>query len=309
VTNFFPKQIRKRDGRIVDFDITRISDAIYKAMEAAGQPNRKSAKELAEAVVRLLVKKHKKTPKFIPSIEEIQDLVEETLIEKGYAKVAKVYILYRQKRAEIRQEKQEILNKEEIDEVDKRFDINALRVLKSRYLRKDDKGKVIESPKQLFERVAVHAALPEIIYDSRVTIEQPHISPEKINNDEKISDEQAEQLEGKLFLGKYKLNRFHIKGLHYLFIRFAKAKQTKPDAIILDVMMSYDSEGFDIARKLREDNITKDIPIVMITGIRKTKSLPFSYEPDPDWLPVNEVLEKPIKPDQILNALEKALKK
>jgi CheY-like chemotaxis protein len=90
---------------------------------------------------------------------------------------------------------------------------------------------------------------------------------------------------------------------------YAKAKQTKPDAIILDVMMSYDSEGFDIARKLREDNITKDIPIVMITGIRKTKSLPFSYEPDPDWLPVNEVLEKPIKPDQILNALEKALKK
>jgi len=223
----FPEKIKKRDGRIVDFDIKRISDAVYKAMEAAGQPNRKSAKELAEDVVRLLVKKHKKTPKFIPSIEEIQDLVEETLIEKGYAKVAKVYILYRQKRAEIRQEKQEILNKEEIDEVDKRFDINALRVLKSRYLRKDDKGKVIESPKQLFERVAVHTALPEIIYDSRVTIERPHISPEKINNDEKISDEQAEQLEGKLFLGKYKLNRFHIKGLHYLFIRFAKAKQTK----------------------------------------------------------------------------------
>ena len=236
----FPEKIKKRDGRIVDFDIEKISTAIYKAMEASGQPNRKAAKELAEQVVQKLIKKHKlvrpagglarrggKVKKFIPAIEEIQDFVEEVLIEQGYAKVAKIYILYRQKRAEIRQEKQKILNKEEIDEVDKRFDVNALRVLRSRYLRKDDKGNVIESPKQLFERVAVHAVLPDILYDSRVTAAKPQVSREEIKKEEKISDEEAGALEGKLAIGKYKLNRFHVKGLHYLFIRFQKGRQTK----------------------------------------------------------------------------------
>ncbi len=234
-----PQKIKKRDGRIVDFDIGRIEIAIFKAMEASGQPNRKAAKELADSVVAKLAKKRKKTAKSasspkkllaekaVPAIEEIQDLVEETLIERGYAKVAKIYILYRQKRAEIRQEKQKILDKEEIDDIDKRFDVNALRVLRSRYLRKDENGKVIESPSQLFERVALHAALPEIIYDSRVSVAKPIMSKEAISNGEKISDEEAKALEGKLFLGKFRLNRFHIKGLHYLFIRFAKANQTK----------------------------------------------------------------------------------
>ncbi|OHA15907.1 MAG: ribonucleoside-diphosphate reductase [Candidatus Tagabacteria bacterium RIFCSPLOWO2_01_FULL_42_9] len=223
----FPKQIKKRDGRIVDFDIARINAAIFKAMEASGQPNRKAAKELSEQIVRKLCKKHKKTPKFIPAIEEIQDLIEEILIENGYAKVAKNYILYRQKRTEIRAEKQKILNKEEIDDVDKRFDVNALRVLASRYLRRDEKGKVIESPRQLFERVAVHAALPAILYDSTVTVSKPKISGAEIKKEEKIGEDEAAGLEEKLFIGKYKLNRFHIKGLHYLFVRFKKNKQTK----------------------------------------------------------------------------------
>ncbi len=229
-----PQKIKKRDGRIVDFDIERISRAISMAMEASGQPNRKIAKELAEKVVASLAKKHKpgrkqkgKDKKFIPSIEEIQDLVEEILIKNSYAKVAKNYILYRQKRAELREEKKKILDKTEIDEVDKRFDVNALRVLASRYLRKDETAKAIESPKQLFERVAVHSALPDILYDSRVTLPNPQTSREEIKKEEKISEEEALALEGKLSIGKYKLNRFHIKSLHYLFIRFAKGQQTK----------------------------------------------------------------------------------
>lgn len=227
--NFYPKQIKKRDGRIVDFDIGRIGAAIFKAMEASGKPIRKTAKQLAEQVAQALVKKHKGASDFIPTIEEVQDLVEETLIGRGYAKIAKVYILYRQKRAEIRQEKQEILNKEEIDDVDKRFDINALRVLRSRYLRKDDNNKVIESPKQLFERVAVHAVLPDIIYDSRVSeitgkAAEHHLEASEIK---KISEEEAGPLEGKLRIGNYVLNYFHIKGLYYLFSRFQKEGKVK----------------------------------------------------------------------------------
>ncbi len=226
-----PNKIKKRDGRVVDFNIERIAVAIHKAMEASGQPNHKVAKELAEGVIEALVKKHKRTANFVPTIEEIQDFVEEALIEKGYAKVAKHYILYRQKRAEIRQEKQKILDKDEIDDIDKRFDVNALRVLRSRYLRRDDSDKVIESPDQLFKRVALHATLPEILYDERVSegVEKRNYAKPEIDTGKtgKMSDEEAREFEGKLFLGKHTLNIFHIKGLYYLFARFEREGKTK----------------------------------------------------------------------------------
>jgi two-component system alkaline phosphatase synthesis response regulator PhoP len=90
---------------------------------------------------------------------------------------------------------------------------------------------------------------------------------------------------------------------------YQKAKTEHPDLMLLDVMMTYDSEGFDLARKLKEDPATRQIPVIMITGIRKAKGLPFSFEPDEDWLPVKAVLEKPIKPDELLKTVEEGLKK
>lgn len=220
----FPKEIRKRDGRIVPFEIKRITDAIFKAFEASGNPNRKASDEIVGIVLEKLIKKHKGAKKFVPAIEEIQDLVEETLIEKGYAKIAKSYILYREKRAEIRHEKQQILDKEEIDEVDKRFDASALRVLRSRYLRKDDHGKIIESPRELFTRVAVHTTLPDIIYDKKVSKKKG--TAIEINT-EPISNAKAISLEGDLRIGKFILNRFHIKSLHKMFLRLQKQGRAK----------------------------------------------------------------------------------
>jgi two-component system alkaline phosphatase synthesis response regulator PhoP len=90
---------------------------------------------------------------------------------------------------------------------------------------------------------------------------------------------------------------------------YQKAKSEQPDLMLLDVMMTYDSEGFDLARKLKEDPATRNIPVIMITGIRKAKGLPFSFEPDEDWLPVKAVLEKPVKPDELLKTIEAGLKK
>jgi two-component system alkaline phosphatase synthesis response regulator PhoP len=90
---------------------------------------------------------------------------------------------------------------------------------------------------------------------------------------------------------------------------YQKAKTEHPDLMLLDVMMTYDSEGFDLARKLKEDPATRQIPVIMITGIRKAKGLPFSFEPDEDWLPVKAVLEKPVKPDELLKTVEEGLKK
>lgn len=83
-----------------------------------------------------------------------------------------------------------------------------------------------------------------------------------------------------------------------------KAVSSPPQAILLDVMMTHKSEGFDVARQLRGKKETSSIPVIMITGIRREMNLPFGFEPDDEWLRVNRLLEKPVKPETILKALE-----
>ena len=87
-------------------------------------------------------------------------------------------------------------------------------------------------------------------------------------------------------------------------IGIAKAREQKPDIILLDVMMTTKSEGFDLARELHKDAKLKSVPIILITGVRKEMSLPFGFEPDETWLPVKGVLEKPVKPDVLLKTIE-----
>ena len=84
---------------------------------------------------------------------------------------------------------------------------------------------------------------------------------------------------------------------------FEMAKKNAPDLILLDVMMTTKTEGFDIARNLHNDETTKNIPVITITGIRKDLNLPFGFEPDANWLPVKAVLEKPVKPETLLKAV------
>lgn len=92
-------------------------------------------------------------------------------------------------------------------------------------------------------------------------------------------------------------------------VGYRKAVDEKPDVVLLDVMMTHDSEGFEIARRLRENEATKNLPVILITGIRRAKNLPFSFEPDEDWLPVKAVLEKPVKPEALLASIAAALGK
>ena len=91
-------KIRKRDGRIVDFDQEKITNAIFKAAQFVGGHDRILAEGLCDSVVDELIKSNKE----IPTVEEIQDVVEKVLIKNGHAKTAKAYILYRAKRAELR---------------------------------------------------------------------------------------------------------------------------------------------------------------------------------------------------------------
>ena len=93
--------VKKRDGQIVDFDQSRIEDAIFKALTATAQGDGKKAKRLANKVVKILNRRFKKEE--IPHVEQIQDVVEEVLILEGLVETAKAYILYREQRRRIRE--------------------------------------------------------------------------------------------------------------------------------------------------------------------------------------------------------------
>ena len=95
--------VRKRDGRIVPFTSEKITDAIFNAAHAVGGTDRETAKKVADSVVDILNILYKDD--HIPSVENVQDLVEKMLIEKGHAKVAKAYILYREQHRKIREGK------------------------------------------------------------------------------------------------------------------------------------------------------------------------------------------------------------
>ncbi len=99
------KSVVKRDGSVVDFTPQRITNAIYRAAVAVGGRDKRTAEKLTEKVVNEL---EEGTPEGnIPTVEQIQDIVEKVLIEESHAKVAKAYILYRAERARLREQRAE----------------------------------------------------------------------------------------------------------------------------------------------------------------------------------------------------------
>ncbi|MEA3329654.1 MAG: ribonucleoside triphosphate reductase [Nanoarchaeota archaeon] len=96
-------KIRKRDGSVVPFRVEKIVEAIWKAVKAVGGTDEKKAEKLANLAVEELSKKFEDYS--IPDVEDVQDLVEKTLIEERHAKTAKAYILYRKSHDELRRVK------------------------------------------------------------------------------------------------------------------------------------------------------------------------------------------------------------
>jgi len=157
-------KITKRDGRIVDFDQTKIANAILKALTAVERGNGDLAKRLSNGVVKLVNERFEGR---IPSVENVQDIVEEVLIKNGYADVAKAYILYRRKRTDIREFKKFF---GVVDDL--KLGVNAIKVLKNRYLMKDEEGEVIETPSQMFRRVAKAVAKADFLYDEKADVKK-----------------------------------------------------------------------------------------------------------------------------------------
>ncbi len=102
------KSMRRRTGEVVPFDLSRIVRAVSKAFEASGEGNEAEAKAVAESVFADLLKLRNdlvvenKKAVFLPTVEMTQDLVEKELMRKGFENTAKKYILYRNRRSEIR---------------------------------------------------------------------------------------------------------------------------------------------------------------------------------------------------------------
>ena len=149
-------KIRTRDGRLAPFDAGRIRRAISLAVEAAGSRDGEQADALAAAAIGRLKERY---PGGTPMVEEIQDAVEEALIAGGQPEVARAYIAYRRRHADIRAVKQFLGVRDDL-----KLPLNALTVLKRRYLIKDDEGRPVETPGGLFRRVARHIAAADALY-------------------------------------------------------------------------------------------------------------------------------------------------
>ncbi|MFA5528126.1 MAG: ribonucleoside triphosphate reductase [Peptostreptococcales bacterium] len=107
------KKVQKRTGEIVDFDIKKIKNAIFKAAEAVGGTDELQSHRLADMVQAIINESYNAS---IPSVEDIQDIVEKVLIEEGHAKTAKAYILYRKKHEEMRDVKNLFMDAEKMIE-------------------------------------------------------------------------------------------------------------------------------------------------------------------------------------------------
>ncbi len=218
------KKIVKRDGRIVDFDLNRIRNAIKKAMLSADKYDVDTLNKVLVYIVEILNEKYGEEG--IPTVEEIQDIVEFSLVKFDLYEVAKNYILYRKEREKIRKEKMLLLNKDKLDEVDKKFSLNAIRLLAARYLLKDDEGKVIESPKQLFQRVAMTIVIPDLLYDPRVYDKEGR---QNIHEEEEFNPEEHEYKYGFSLDNGERIfwNRYHLERMKYLYDRLNREGKMK----------------------------------------------------------------------------------
>ena len=97
-------------------------------------------------------------------------------------------------------------------------------------------------------------------------------------------------------------SRFEVRSASNGNEAFQSIGEARPDLIVLDVMMDYMSEGFDVARKLRQDPETMSIPLIMLTGVDERYD--YREEVDESWVPCDRYLEKPVEPEALLAEVE-----
>jgi len=233
-------EVKKRDGRVLNFQKDKISNAVYKALVACGRPEHSLADKLANRVNEKLANQGYSTSG-PPSVEDVQDMVESTLIDEGLGEIAKAYILYRHERRKLREEKMKVLDAKSLDTVAKKFDLNCLRVLASRYLMRNNKGTIIESPSEMFERVAVLVGIGDLLKDSSIF----EMEGRNTQNMEEAARylEKLDDFDYKFKIGKYILNKWHFRSLINHYIDLAKLGQMKVS--IKEVLTMLAARKFD----------------------------------------------------------------
>ena len=216
--------IRKRNGAVTAFNKDKISNAIFRALAATSKADRVLADQLAENVVDKLVDQGF-TSSRTPTVEDIQDIVESTLIDSGNSDIAKAYIVYRHERRKLRDEKKNVLNLKILDPVSKKFDLNCLRVIASRYLFRNAKNEIIESPTQMFERVAILVGIGDILYDSQI-FDKSGNSTQNID-EAKSYLKKLDAFDYKFKVGNYFFNKWHVRSLVSHYVTLANKGQMK----------------------------------------------------------------------------------
>lgn len=214
-TRNLPKMVIKRTGSRTEFDVARIKNSIWKAMLAQNKADEKLLNKVVNDALNLIEKQLKDKE---PNVEEIQDIIEISLMRNNLFDVAKAFILYRKKKADIRNEKRLVLNVKELDDIEKSFSLSALRVLASRYLIKNENNEIVERPRELFERVSIVSILGELVFDEKVYSKEPSETNSK--DDVKRIDEliaSSEDFDSRYSIGKYKINRYMFEQLLELF--------------------------------------------------------------------------------------------
>ena len=216
--------IRKRSGAVTTFNKDKISNAIFRALAATSKADRGLADQLAENVVNKLVEQGFTSTR-TPTVEDIQDIVESTLIDSGNSDIAKAYIVYRHERRKLRDEKMNVLNLKTLDPVSKKFDLNCLRVLASRYLFRNGKSEIIESPTQMFERVATLVGIGDILYDSQI-FDKSGNNPQDVD-EAKSYLEKLDAFDYKFKVGDFFFNKWHFRSLINHYVDLANKGQMK----------------------------------------------------------------------------------
>jgi ribonucleoside-diphosphate reductase alpha chain len=141
------KTVLKLNGSTQEFEEKKVIQSIWMAVVKVGGTDRGKAEKLGREAILAINKKFPNGE--VVATKEIGEIVEKILIENGHSKTAKEFIRYRENKKHFRQDKNLL---DVVDDIGLSY--NSLYILKQRYLKKDEKGRVLETPKQMLMRVA-----------------------------------------------------------------------------------------------------------------------------------------------------------
>lgn len=260
--------ITKRTGDVVTFDKSKITGALEKAFAAVGQHDPAEA----ERLTGLVIDKLHMSETHSPTVEDIQDMVESTLIENGQSEATKAFIVYRHERRQIRDEKMRVLNSKTLDPVARKFDVNSLRVLASRYLIRNNRSEIVEPPADMFRRVAVLVGLADVLYD-------PVVFDRNGNHVHDVDEAlgylaKLDNFDKKFKIGNDFINKWHFRALinHYVTLaRTGSMKMGFKDILTMLASKKFDSHASKIDEYydlMTSQDFLPNSPTMMNAGCR-----------------------------------------